>query len=124
MHRPRRKVLKTFLRYAYVSLTFLLWGIVAVARRSVRRRRMPPDVPLHFGPYTLAGPQGPLWREAQVVSLPPKALAVLWLLARQAGQVVPKAVLLDAVWTDTTVGEGVLTVCLNTLRQALGEDAK
>jgi hypothetical protein len=48
----------------------------------------------------------------------------LWLLARQAGQVVPKAVLLDTVWADTAVSEGVLTVCLTTLRQALGEDAK
>ena len=45
---------------------------------------MPPDVPLHFGPYTLAGPQGPLWRAAEVVPLPPKALAVLWRLASQA----------------------------------------
>ena len=43
---------------------------------------MPPDVPLHFGPYRLAGPQGPLWRAAEVVPLPPKALAVLWRLAQ------------------------------------------
>jgi DNA-binding winged helix-turn-helix (wHTH) protein/predicted ATPase len=85
---------------------------------------MPPDVPLHFGPYTLAGPQGPLWRAAEVVPLPPKALAVLWRLASQAGQVVTKAALLETVWADTAVGEGVLTGCLHTLRQALGEDAK
>jgi DNA-binding winged helix-turn-helix (wHTH) protein len=85
---------------------------------------MLPEVPLRFGAYELAGPRGPLLREAQVVPLPPKALAVLWLLARQAGQVVTKAALLDAVWTDTAVSEGVLTTCLRTLRQALGEDAK
>src|SRR5262245_12117870 len=85
---------------------------------------MPSDMPLHFGPYTLGGPQGPLFREAQMVPLPPKALAVLWRLASQAGQVVTKTALLDAVWADTAVSEGVLTVCLNTLRQALGEDAK
>jgi len=85
---------------------------------------MPPDVPLHFGPYTLAGPQGPLWRAAEVVPLPPKALAVLWWLASQAGQVVTKAALLETVWADTAVGEGVLTGCLHTLRQVLGEDAK
>src|SRR5262245_28060670 len=85
---------------------------------------MPSDRLLQFGPYTLAGPQGPLWREAQVVALPPKALAVLWQLASQAGQVVSKAALLEAGWADTVVGEGVLTVCLNTLRQALGDDAR
>ena len=56
--------------------------------------------------------------------LPPKALAALWLLASQAGQLVTKAVLLDAVWADTAVSEGVLTACLRTLRQALAEDTK
>jgi DNA-binding winged helix-turn-helix (wHTH) protein len=79
---------------------------------------------LHFGPYTLAGPQGPLLRETQVVPLPPKALAVLWQLTRQAGQVVTKTALLKTVWADTAVSEGVLTRCLHTLRQALGEDAQ
>ena len=85
---------------------------------------MPPEAPLRFGAYQLAGPRGPLVRDAQVVPLPPKALAVLWLLASQAGQVVTKTALLDAVWADTAVNEGVLTVCLRTLRQALTEDAK
>ena len=45
---------------------------------------MPPALPLHFGPYRLEGPQGPLWHHAELVALPPKALAVLWQLARQA----------------------------------------
>jgi DNA-binding winged helix-turn-helix (wHTH) protein len=56
--------------------------------------------------------------------LPPKALAVLWQLATQAGQVVTKEALLDAVWAGTLVSEGVLTTCLRILRQALGEDAQ
>jgi DNA-binding winged helix-turn-helix (wHTH) protein/predicted ATPase len=85
---------------------------------------MPPDVPLQFGPYTLASPQGPLCRATEVVPLPPKALAVLWQLASQAGQVVRKAALLEAVWADTAVSEGVLTVCLAILRRALGDDAR
>ena len=54
----------------------------------------------------------------------PKALAVLWLLARQAGQVVSKATLLDTVWAETVVSEGTLTTCLSLLRHALGEDAQ
>ena len=85
---------------------------------------MPPALPLHFGPYRLEGPQGPLWHQAELVALPPKALAVLWLLARQAGQVVSKATLLDTVWAETVVSEGTLTTCLSLLRHALGEDAQ
>ena len=85
---------------------------------------MPPDLPLHFGSYRLEGPQGPLWHHAELVALPPKALAVLWLLARQAGQVVSKATLLDTVWPETVVSEGTLTNCLSLLRHALGEDAQ
>src|SRR5215510_15711277 len=85
---------------------------------------MPPEPPLNFGAYRLVGPHGPLWCGAQVVPLPPKALAVLWQLATQAGQVVTKEALLDAVWAGTMVSEAVLTTCLRTLRQALGEDAQ
>jgi DNA-binding winged helix-turn-helix (wHTH) protein len=66
---------------------------------------MPPELTLSFGPYRLAGPHGPLWREAQVVPLPPKALAVLWQLARQAGQVVTKDALLEAGWAGTVVSD-------------------
>src|SRR5215831_14447841 len=85
---------------------------------------MPPDPPLHFGPYRLDGPNGPLWHQAEVVALPPKALAVLWELARQAGLVVRKEVLLDTVWAETVVSEGTLTTCLSLLRRALGEETQ
>ena len=85
---------------------------------------MPPEPPLSFGAYRLVGPHGPLWCGTEVVPLPPKALAVLWQLATQAGQVVTKEALLDAVWAGTLVSEGVLTTCLRILRQALGEDAQ
>ncbi|HEX9844453.1 MAG TPA: AAA family ATPase, partial [bacterium] len=85
---------------------------------------MPPEPTLCFGAYRLAGPHGPLWCGAQVVPLPPKALAVLWRLASQAGQVVTKEALLDAGWAGTVVSEGVLTTCLRLLSQALGEDAQ
>jgi DNA-binding winged helix-turn-helix (wHTH) protein len=43
-----------------------------------------------FGPYRLAGPHGPLLRRSQEVAIPPKALAVLWLLVSRAGAVVTK----------------------------------
>ena len=45
-------------------------------------------------------------------------------LASQAGQVVTKEALIETVWPETVVSEGVLTACINTLRQALGENAQ
>jgi hypothetical protein len=36
---------------------------------------MPPEQTLSFGAYRLVGPRGPLWCGAQVVPVPPKALA-------------------------------------------------
>lgn len=79
---------------------------------------------LHFGPYRLAGPQGPLSRDDRIVKLEPKALRVLWLLARQAGEVATKSALLDAVWPDAVVGEPVLAFQIKSLRRALEDDAK
>jgi DNA-binding winged helix-turn-helix (wHTH) protein len=78
---------------------------------------------LTFGPYRLDGPEGLLWRRGRVVSLPPKATAVLWALASRAGQLVTKQALLELGWLDTVVGEAVLTVSIRALRQVLDDDA-
>ena len=67
---------------------------------------MPSQQLLRFGPYRLEGANGQLWRHTQVVKLPPKAAAVLWCLATQAGQVVTRDTLLDTVWAETAVSEG------------------
>src|SRR5262249_40641393 len=75
-------------------------------------------------PYRLDGPNGPLWHQAEVVALPPKALAVLWELARQAGQVVRKEVLLDTVWAEAAVSEGALTTWLDLPPRAPGEETQ
>jgi DNA-binding winged helix-turn-helix (wHTH) protein len=53
--------------------------------------------------------------------LPPKPVAVLASLVAQAGQVVTKAALLETVWPETVVTEGVLKGCIRQIRQALGE---
>jgi predicted ATPase/DNA-binding winged helix-turn-helix (wHTH) protein len=85
---------------------------------------MPARPLLQFGAYRLDGSQGQLLRHDAVLHLPPKALAVLWCLASQAGQVVTKEALLDTVWADTVVSEGVLTACIRDLRRALDDDAR
>ena len=87
-------------------------------------REHPAPSLLHFGPYRLDGTRGQLWHHDAVVHLRPKALAVLWELARQVGQMVPKNLLLDTVWADTVVSEGVLTACIRDLRRALGDAAR
>ena len=79
---------------------------------------------LTFGPYRLEGPHGPLAQRSQIVNLPPKALAVLWALATQAGQVVTKEALLETVWPETVVGEDALVFQIQTLRQALDDNAR
>lgn len=64
-----------------------------------------------------------LWRDNKVVRLRPKNFAALCYLVERQGELVTKDELLDAVWRHRCVGESVLKVCINELRQALGDDA-
>lgn len=77
-----------------------------------------------FGAYRLVWPDGQLWCRSEVVHLPPKALAVLWELASQAGNLVSKSALFDTVWAGTVVSDGALSVCIGELRRALGDNAR
>ena len=79
---------------------------------------------LTFGPYWLEGAKGQLFRHKQLLDLSPKAISVLWELASRAGHLVSKDELLTAVWPETVVSEGVLTVCISELRHALGDNAR
>src|SRR5262245_55179952 len=65
-----------------------------------------------------------VWHGRERVRLPPKVFAVLRLLAADTGQLVTKEALLQTVWPDTVVSEGVLTTCIGELRKALGETAQ
>ncbi len=79
---------------------------------------------LQFGPFRLQGRNGPLLRNAAEIKLQPKALAALWTLLRQAGEVVTKAALMDAVWPGVVVGDDALTFQVQALRRALEDDPK
>jgi DNA-binding winged helix-turn-helix (wHTH) protein len=85
---------------------------------------MPPPLSWSFGPFRLDPASGCLWREEQLIPLPPKPLAVLAYLVAHAGQVVTKEALLEAVWPEVVVTEGVLKTCLGQIRRALGEAAR
>ena len=65
-----------------------------------------------------------LWRGTTALRLRRTSFAVLRYLMAQAGQVVRKEDLLEAVWPATTVSDGVLMVCINELRTALGDPAQ
>src|SRR5262249_11474985 len=77
-----------------------------------------------FGGFRLDLQSARLWRGDEPIRLRPKSFAVLHYLVAHPGRVRSKDELLQAVWPDTAVSEAVLTVCLNELRQALGETAQ
>lgn len=65
-----------------------------------------------------------LRRGDQRIALTPKAWAVLRYLEERAGRLVTKDELLDALWGDTSVTDGVLKVCVLEIRRALDDDPK
>ena len=77
-----------------------------------------------FGTYRVDRADERLYRGKKPLVLPPKAFAVLRYLLEHAGQLVTKDELLDAVWPDVAVSEGVLKVSVRQLRKALGEKAQ
>src|SRR5262245_36077911 len=85
---------------------------------------MPEPPCLVFGPFRLDLRDERLWRGPEAIPLPPKIFAVLCCLVSQAGQLVTKAALLEAVWPETVVSEAVVTVAMRTLRRVLGDEAR
>lgn len=59
-----------------------------------------------------------------IVSMEPKVLQVLLLLAEKQGEVVTHQQLLDNVWKDISVAPNTLQRCITQLRKALGDSAK
>ena len=77
-----------------------------------------------FGAFRLDASTSCLWRDEQLVPLAPRPLAVLAYLVAHAGEVVTKDELLEAVWPETVVSEGVLKTCIGQIRQVLGETGR
>lgn len=65
-----------------------------------------------------------IWCGDRRVDLTPKAFLALRRLMQQPSQIVTKHELLDAAWPDTHVSDGVLTLAINQLREAFGDDAR
>lgn len=78
---------------------------------------------LTIGPFRLDAANQRLEHNGAAVELSPKAMSVLHLLASNPGRLISKQELLDAIWPDTFVQEGVLKVYIKEIRKALGDDA-
>ncbi|MEM7355939.1 MAG: AAA family ATPase [Acidobacteriota bacterium] len=65
-----------------------------------------------------------LLRGSQELALRPKTFEVLRCLVQHAGQLVTKAFLLDAVWSDRYVDDTVLKVSIREIRKVLDDDPK
>ena len=85
---------------------------------------MLPALQWYFGSFRLHAASCCLWRDGELTSLSPKPIALLSYLVTHAGEVVTKAALLDAVWPDTAVSEGVLKTYIGQIRQVLGGSAR
>jgi len=63
-------------------------------------------------------------RGGEAVRVEPKAMEVLMVLARRAGEAVTREELLASVWAGVVVGDEVLTQCVIKLRRALGDSPR
>jgi TolB-like protein/Tfp pilus assembly protein PilF len=58
------------------------------------------------------------------VDLRPRSLAVLQLLAENAGRLVPKSEIVAEVWRDVVVTDDSLTQCIADIRKAIGDEER
>jgi len=77
---------------------------------------------LAFGDLTVDVDERRVTHRGHDVRLSPKAHDLLVTLTRRAGRLVTKQELLDLVWPDAHVEEGILAVHVSALRKALGDD--
>ena len=77
-----------------------------------------------FGAFILEIGERRLSHDGEHVALAPKALDLLVALVRRAGRLLSKQELLDSVWPESFVEEGILTVHVSALRRALGDTSR
>lgn len=74
---------------------------------------------LRLGEFTVDPAAGEMVGPAGRVQLDPKVMQVLVVLARRAGEVVPRHELLEQVWPGVVVGDDVVSRCIYQLRRHL-----
>ena len=71
-----------------------------------------------FGDFRLDPSRRRLFHNEETILLSPKALETLIVLVRNAGKVLHRDELMNAVWPDTIVEDANLTVAISQLRKA------
>ena len=80
---------------------------------------------LRFSGFELDSERAELRRpDGETIKLRPKTLEILRLLAANAGRVLSKQQLMEAVWPNVHVGEDSLFQCIREIRTALGDDKR
>jgi adenylate cyclase len=79
---------------------------------------------LQFERYTLDFARSSLRIGDRSVQLRPKAIEVLHYLVENAGRLVTKEELIQAIWPNVTVTDEVLTHCVSEVRQAIGDSGQ
>ncbi|HKO96863.1 MAG TPA: winged helix-turn-helix domain-containing protein [Pyrinomonadaceae bacterium] len=74
-----------------------------------------------FGEYRLESEEKRLYRNHEIISIPPKAFDILATLVESGGHLFSKEDLFHAVWPDSFVADSSLTQNIYVLRKALGE---
>jgi DNA-binding winged helix-turn-helix (wHTH) protein/tetratricopeptide (TPR) repeat protein len=77
-----------------------------------------------FADFRLDADNACLWHGTQAIALTPKVFDVLHYLVTHHDRLVPKDILLDAIWPETPVSDVVVRVAIGELRKALGDTAQ
>ena len=81
-----------------------------------------PETVFEFGPYRFDASHL-LFRNGQLIALPPKATQTLRILVENHGRLVEKDDLMQEVWPDTFVEEANLALQISALRKVLQEES-
>ncbi len=82
------------------------------------------DHPYWVADYLVDPARNQVTRSQKTYLLQPKVLAVLNILAKNAGKVVSHDTLMDEVWPDTCVSPNTLQRCIAEVRKALGDNSR
>src|SRR5216683_3180056 len=77
-----------------------------------------------FGAFRLDPEKHRLLRDGDPVHLSPKSVDALVVLVQNAGKLLERETLMQAVWADTFVEDANLTVAISHLRKALGQNGE
>ena len=77
-----------------------------------------------FGPFRLDPERHRLLRNGEPVHLPPKSCEALVVLVQNAGKLLERETLMQAVWADAFVEDANLTVTISHLRKTLGQNSE